>query len=173
MSKAFTRESDDDDASELPALPRPSASLPEGAKNYITPGGAERLRAELAAMLGRRPALASASTAASEAKRQLRALDQQIYELEQCLASAEVTGPPPKPHDRVRFGATVSVRARRSGEESRYRIVGVDEADFDNGSVSWVSPIARALLNAELGGRVRFRYPSGEEELEITAIRYD
>ena len=60
-----------------------------------------------------------------------------------------------------------------SGEESRYRIVGVDETDIDRGWVSWVSPIARALVNAQVGQRVRFKFPSGEEELEIVEIAFE
>ena len=61
----------------------------------------------------------------------------------------------------------------RNGEAARYRIVGVDETDIDRGWVSWLSPIAKALLNARLGQRVRFRFPSGEAELEIVDIRYE
>ncbi len=72
----------------------------------------------------------------------------------------------------VRFGASVRVR-RADGEEDDYRIVGVDEIDLDRSWVSWLSPIARALLNARRGQRVRFRFPSGEEELEIVEISYD
>jgi transcription elongation factor GreB len=80
--------------------------------------------------------------------------------------------PPTAPEDRVRFGATVMVR-ERSGEESCYRIVGVDETDVDRGWVSWLSPIAKALLNARLGDRVKMRLPAGEKELEITRVAYE
>ena len=80
--------------------------------------------------------------------------------------------PPTGPDDRVRFGATVTVR-ELSGEVSRYRIVGVDETDIDRGWVSWLSPIGNALLNAQLGRRVRFRFPIGEKELEIASIIYE
>ena len=83
-----------------------------------------------------------------------------------------MTPPPAPPWDQVRFGTTVTVR-KPSGDETRYRIVGVDEMDVDRDWVSWLSPIARALLNARLGQRVRFKFPSGEEELEITAIAYE
>ena len=81
--------------------------------------------------------------------------------------------PPPAERDGVvRFGATVTVR-ERSGTEERYRIVGVDEMDIDRGWVSWLSPIAKALLNARLGRRVRFKFPSGEKELEIIRVEYE
>lgn len=146
MSKAFTRESDDEH--DEPLAPRPSAALPPGTKNLLTPDGAERLREEL-----------DAPGCAPKRRRQI----------EETLRTAVVT---PSPADRgvVRFGAVVAVR--RDGGEASYRIVGVDETDPDRGWVSWLSPIAKALLGARSGGRVRFRFPSGEEELEIVAIDY-
>jgi transcription elongation factor GreB len=72
----------------------------------------------------------------------------------------------------VRFGATVTVR-ESDGNEATYRIVGVDETDMDCGWVSWLSPIAKALLNSQRGQRVRFKFPSGEETLEVMDIRYE
>ncbi len=170
MSKAFTRE--ENDGPDLPDLPPPVSILPEGARNYITAAGAEKLREELTELVNvQRPALVGA-TDDPDAKRQLAALDQRIFLLEQSLQSAEVVVPPEGDAETVRFGATVTVRDR-SGEESIYRIVGVNETDFDRGWVSWQSPIARALLNGKLGERVPFQFPSGEEELEIRAIDYE
>jgi transcription elongation factor GreB len=170
MSKAFTRESDD--LPDQPVLPRQSSALPSGAKNYLTPDGARRLREELERLVQtERPAVA-ASPDGDDTRRQLQVLDQRILHLQQSLQSAVVVTPPSAPEDRVRFGATVAVR-ERNGSESRYRIVGVDETDIDRGWVSWLSPIARALLNARLGQRVRFKFPSGENELEIVAITYE
>ncbi len=170
MSKAFTRE--ENDGPDLPDLPPPVSILPEGARNYITAAGAEKLREELTELVNvQRPALLGA-TDDPDAKRQLAALDQRIFQLEQSLQSAEVVVPPEGDAETVRFGATVKVRDR-SGEESNYRIVGVNETDFDRGWVSWQSPIARALLNGKLGERVPFQFPSGEEELEIRAIDYE
>ena len=116
-----------------------------------------------------RPRLAATD---DDAKRQLQALDRRIHQLHDSLQSVEVVGPPAAPWDEVRFGATVTVRDLR-GSESRYRIVGIDEADVDRDWVSWLSPIARALLNSRLGQRVRFRFPAGEEELEIVGITYE
>jgi transcription elongation factor GreB len=157
MSKAFTRESDD--GPDLPGPIRPISPLPPGVKNYITAAGAEQLRAELARLAqAERPRPAS--------------LDQRIVQLEAALRSGVVVPVPEKPWDEVRFGATVTVRDR-AGEESRYRIVGVDETDVDRDWVSWRSPIATALLNARIGQRVRFRVPAGEQELEVVAIAYE
>jgi transcription elongation factor GreB len=170
MSKAFTRESDD--AGALPAVPRPVSMLPPGVKNYLTRGGAERLRKKLHALLEiERPRVAAASSG-PEARGMLAALEQQIASLQASLESAVVVDPPQKPWDRVRFGATVSAR-ERGGSETAYRIVGIDEIDVDRGWLSWRSPIASALLNARVGQRVRFRIPAGEEELEILNIHYE
>ena len=168
MSRAFVRESDD--RPELPIERQPSP-LPAGAKNYITAEGARRLREELERLVeNERPALA-ASTADPDAKRRLLVLKQRILQLEESLQSAEIVSSPAGPAQAVRFGTTVTVRDSKS-EESTYRIVGVDETDFDRGWVSWLSPIARALMNARVGERVRFTSPSGEEDLEIVGIAY-
>jgi transcription elongation factor GreB len=170
MSKAFTRE--ENEGSEFPDLPPTLSALPPGAKNYMTRRGADRLRAELGRLVEReRPGLAAAADD-PEAKRRLSVLDQRIFQLEQSLQSAEVVSPPAGPAHGVTFGATVRVR-EQSGDEAIYRIVGVDETDFDRGWVSWLSPIARALMSAKIGQRVRFKFPSGEEELEIVAITYE
>ncbi|GAB1489082.1 transcription elongation factor GreB [Opitutaceae bacterium] len=171
MSKAFTKE---DDLGTQPVL-RPLVSLvPEGAKNYLTAKGAARLQDELGRSLNeQRPALLVAGASAREENREaLMRLDQRIAYLQQSLRSAEIATLPPLPHDVVRFGATVDVRDAR-GQTLRYRIVGVDEAEPEHNAVSWLSPIARALLNARLGQRVPFRFPAGLTQLEITAITYE
>lgn len=169
MSKAFTRESDD--APERPfAAPLPSA-LPPGAKNYLTVDGERRLRAELEHLQQtERPRLVALAEG-SEEKRKLPVVDQRIHQLQRSLQTAVVTPSPGAVEDRVCFGATVTVR-QGTGEEI-YRIVGVDEVDIDRGWVSWLSPIARALLNSRRGQKVRFKFPSGEEELEILSVVYE
>jgi transcription elongation factor GreB len=171
MSKAFTRE--ETEGPDIPDLPPLTSVLPSGAKNYITSSGAQSLRDELARLVNTiRPSLVVAADD-PDAKRQLAALDQRIYRLEQGLQSAEVVPTPEGAEvNTVSFGATVTVR-ETSGEESSYRIVGVDETDFDRGWVSWLSPIARALMNAKVGERVRFKIPAGETELKIVAISYE
>jgi len=170
VSKAFTRESDD--VPDRPALPRQASPLPPGAKNYLTADGANRLREELERLSElERPRLAALPDD-QDARRQLQLLGQRIAHLRQSLDSAVVVPRPMEPEDRVRFGATVTVR-ERDGTETRYRIVGVDETDIDRGWVSWLSPIARALLNSRIGQRVRFKFPSGEEELEVIDIAYE
>jgi transcription elongation factor GreB len=170
MSKAFTRESDD--APEPAVRMRPPTSLPPGAKNYLTAEGARRMQSELDRLIqSERPKFAT-NPDDPNARRRLQFLDQQIQQLDQSLATAVVVASPIAPWDQVRFGATVTVRDRHN-EETRYRIVGLEETDMDRGWVSWLSPIAKALLNARLGQRVRFQFPSGETELEIVGIGYD
>ena len=167
MSKAFTRE---DDTSDTPVLPPLVSPLPPGAKNYLTPEGAERLRAELARLLDtERPKLLGASATDADAKRELAVLDQRIRYVQQSLATAEIVARTSPSDGQVRFGSTVTVRDGK-GNESMYRIVGVDEAAFERNEVSWLSPIARALMNAKLGQRVAFKFPRGATELEIVQI---
>jgi|ERR1051325_3837908 transcription elongation factor GreB len=169
MSKAFTRELDD--APERPVARRMPPALPSGAKNYLTPDGARRLREERERLVhvDRPQAMAFSET---PDPRRLQTVDERIAQIEESLATAEIVTPPGGPVEQVRFGATVTVRDR-AGSESQYRIVGIDETDIDRGWVSWRSPIARALLNARIGQRVRFRFPSGEEDLEVVGIAYE
>ena len=166
MSKAFTRE---DDAPEPPVVRRVSA-LPPGTKHLLTPDGAQKLRAELSHIQSTHTQLL-ATRGHPDASQQLAALDQRAALIEESLRTASVIAPPATSDDRVRFGATVTVRAE-DGTETRHRIVGVDEVDFERGWVSWQSPIAKALLNQPVGQRVRVRLPSGERDWEITAVSY-
>ena len=181
MSKAFTRETDaepDDDLDE----PSP---LPSGVKNYMTPRGFQRLRDELQhlARVERPKVVETVSWAAGNGdrsengdyiygKKRLREIDRRIRFLSKRLEVAEVVDPAQqKNRDRVFFGATVTY-ANSKGAENTVTIVGVDEADLDRGEVSWVSPIARALLKAEEGDTVELRTPAGIEVIEVLEIRY-
>jgi transcription elongation factor GreB len=170
LSKAFTR--DENEGPDIPEfVPTPSVLAP-GSRNYITPQGAQRLRDELQKLVEiTRPELADARDD-PDAKRQLARLDQRIRQLEDSLHSAHIVEPTDGRTDLVRFGAWVTVR-ESGGEETVYRIVGVDETDPDNNWVSWMSPIAKALLNRQLGERIRFKFPSGQDTLEIKEIRYE
>ncbi|MBI5766774.1 MAG: GreA/GreB family elongation factor [Verrucomicrobia bacterium] len=172
MSKAFTRE-DDDRPEEI--RPRRAPLPAQGGRVLLTARGAARFREELRRLREERSALqatiAKGAGGAGEAQERLSRGKARMEELQQTLVGAEVLGAPPKPHDTVQFGATVTVRDVAGGEVV-YRIVGVDEADGARDEVSYLSPIARALLNARLGQRVVFRFPRGEQELEIVRIAY-
>ena len=168
MSRAFVR--DEDDHPEAP-IARQRPDLPAGTRNYLTAAGAQRLRDELQKLVEQdRPPLV-AQTADPDAKRRLLAVNQRIEELEASLQLAEIVPAAGDGTDVVRFGATVTVR-NGAEEELTYRIVGVDEAMFDEDAVSWISPIARALSGAKAGESVRFKFPSGEDLLTITSVQY-
>jgi len=181
MSKAFTREADSDDEEELPA----GLQLPQGTKNYITPAGHARMKAELDHLLRvERPhvvevvAWAASNGDRSEngdyiyGKRRLREIDRRIRFLTKRLDIAEVVDPLGQPNrDQVFFGATVTI-CDLDGAENTYTIVGVDETDLGRGHISWVSPLARALIKAKEGDTIRFQSPAGIREIDIVAVEY-
>jgi transcription elongation factor GreB len=168
MSKAFTKESDDGSFDEI--LPEPKDPLPTGVKNYVTPEGAEGLRAELVRLEQEtRPKEASRK---DESRRQrLEALDRRIQFLRDRVANMVVVDPGTQEQDSVRFGARVTV-ADDEGVEKRYQIVGVDESDPGSGKISWISPIAKSLISARVGDVVTLELPDGNVELEILEIEY-
>ncbi len=181
MSKAFTRESDAADEDDDPQLP----PLPAGGKNYITPQGYARLRAELMNLIDdERPKVvdivhwAASNGDRSEngdylyGKKRLREIDRRIRFLTKRLEIAEVADP--SVHhgsDQVFFGATVTY-ADQAGTERTITILGIDEADSLQAQVSWISPIARALLKAHEGDVVKVVTPLGVDEVEVLAVRY-
>ncbi len=179
MSKAFTRERDAPE--ERPVEPK----MPRGLKNYITPEGHARLKSELKALVEtERPELVkTVAWAASNGdrsenadylygKKRLREIERRIRFLMKRLEIAEVVDPRDGDRERVFFGATVTYRdAKRSVHT--VSIVGTDEVDPGRGRVSWVSPIARALLKAREGDTVTLRTPAGDEELEVLELRYE
>jgi transcription elongation factor GreB len=172
---------DETDESELPAQ-----RLPQGTKNYITPAGHVRLREELKRLLDEeRPELVrTVAWAASNGdrsengdyiygKKRLREIDRRIRFLTKRLENAEVVDPATREDsDRVFFGATVTY-VDGYGEERTITIVGMDEVDPARNHVSWIAPIARALLKARVGDVVQFQSPRGHEELEIVGVRYE
>ena len=160
MSKAFTRESDESGDDEIPST-RPS--LPPGTTNYITSQGAERLTQRLDGLLEERRKSSDAPNS------DVRKLEATIRALQQTLGSVVVAQPASNP-EKVAFGATVRIR-HQSGEEETYRIVGVEEADPENGSISWLSPLARALLSRRVDDKVGFRTPAGLDELTVLSIK--
>jgi transcription elongation factor GreB len=185
MNKAFTREETAaDDESDAPE----ASPLPAGSRNYRTPGGFARLRGELDALVSKeRPELvATVAWAAGNGdrsengdyiygKKRLREIDRRIRFLVRRLDNAEVVDPAaPRDDDaeaQVFFGATVTV-ANGRGDERTISIVGIDEIDTERGYISWISPMARALLMAREGDTVMLRTPGGIEALEVVAVRY-
>lgn len=184
MSKAFVKESDDGADAELPEDDVPA--LPAGVRNYMTPPGHRRMQDELRRLVrDERPktveivAWAAGNGDRSEngdylyGKQRLREIDRRIRFLTKRLEAAEVVDPARQTRrDQVFFGATVTYADPR-GAEQTVTIVGIDEADLDRRQVSWVSPIARALLKAREGDIVDLRTPNGIEAIEVLEIRYE
>ena len=185
MSKAFTKDNDDaeDDDGEEGASP-----LPAGSKNYITPGGHQRLKKEFDYLLKKdRPTVTAAVSWAAKngdrsenadyqyGKKRLREIDRRLRFLTKRLDIAEVVDPE-NPRDdeiaeQVFFGATVTY-ANEKGIENTVTIVGVDEVDMKRHHISWISPIARALMKSRPGDAVVLRAPGGVEELDVIDVRY-
>lgn len=181
MSKAFTKETDDD----AEDLPESGPVLPSGVKNYVTPQGFARMQKELhqLARIERPKVVETVAWAAGNGdrsengdyiygKQRLREIDRRIRFLTKRLEIAQVVDPvQQKNRDRVFFGASVCY-ANAKGIEKTVTIVGIDEADSDIGQVSWVSPIARALLKARAGDTVELATPNGPESIEVLTITY-
>jgi len=184
VSKAFTRESDaapEEDDDEVGAAP-----IPAGSKNYMTPHGWRRMRDELSHLVKvERPEVtAIVSWAAGNGdrsengdyqygKKRLREIDRRIRYLTKRLENAEVVDPVTREEtDQVFFAATVTY-AKGDGADVTVRIVGLDETDLGRGYVSWVSPVARALIKAREGDTVTLVTPAGREDIDILEVRYE
>jgi len=185
MSKAFTREDDgaapDDDFDAEEQNP-----IPPGSKNYLTPLGWRRMRDELSWLVKtERPQVTSVVSWAAKlgdrsenadyqyGKKRLREIDRRIRYLTKRLEAAEVVDPATREEtDQVFFGATVTY-ATAAGEQQTIHIVGIDETDLARNYVSWISPVARALIKAREGDTVSLRTPGGDEQLEILEVRYE
>jgi len=190
MNKAFVRESEGDEDDEEPAgVP----ALPIGTKNYMTPAGHAALREEFERLVKlERPELVKVvAWAASNGdrsengdyiygKKRLREMDRRLRYLTKRLDNAEVVDPARQANlEQVFFGARVTVAfvadaaATETVTEAIYHIVGVDEADPAVGAISWISPLARALMKARAGDMVKFLSPAGPREIEIIEIHYE
>ena len=179
MSKAFTKESDEDGEIEQPEIPLGQL------KNYVTPFGLTQLQDEYKNLVSNeRPKIvevvrwAAGNGDRSEngdyiyGKKRLREIDRRIRYLTKRLESAQVVDPElQKNLSKVFFGATVTY-AQKDGKKKTVKLVGVDEADINKNKISWISPVAKALLKAEVGDRVNLDSPLGNDELEILKIKY-
>ncbi len=182
MSKAFTKESDhEEEDDDLASPPSPAP----GGKNYITRAGYDGLRAELLGLIDdERPKIVETVHWAAKngdrsengdylyGKKRLREIDRRIRFLTKRLEIAEVVDPSlHRGNDQVFFGATVTY-ADDDGKETTITILGIDEADNSKGQVSWISPVARALLKSREGDVVRLNLPGGAQEVEILEVKY-
>jgi transcription elongation factor GreB len=183
VSRAFLSETDesfmDDD------VPETKVPLPEGVKNYMTPEGAGRLKEELygLASVERPEFLGKLSRTVTDGgapekegllrdRRRLREIERRIEYLERMLDRLEVVNPDAQDPSRALFGASVTVRDLDAGGEKAFRIVGIDESDPSAGKVSWISPVAKALIGKRVGDAVTVKLPMGDAKLKITKIEY-
>ncbi|OEZ31178.1 transcription elongation factor GreB [Variovorax boronicumulans] len=185
MNKAFTKESDADADDDDDGAGGAAPPLPAGSKNYITPEGYARLRDELLQLMDEeRPKVVEAVHWAAKngdrsengdylyGKKRLREIDRRIRFLGKRLEIAEITDPSVHHgRDQVFFGATVRY-VDETGEERSVTILGIDEAESAKSEVSWISPIARALLKAREGDVVKLVTPGGAHEVEILSVSY-
>jgi transcription elongation factor GreB len=183
MNKAFVKESEESDEDDAPAAA--AESVPGGTSNYMTPRGHAAIRAEFEQLVKiERPALVQVvSWAAGNGdrsengdyiygKKRLREIDRRIRFLSKRLETAVVVDPAAQENvDQVFFGATVVI-CDAEGEEACYQIVGIDEANASEGRISWISPLAKALIKAREGDQVRFESPAGWREIDILEVRY-
>ncbi len=178
MSRAFVDEASSDSRDE--DAPEYKIPLPPGARNYVTPEGADLLSRELRSLeAGERPALAteilrlgsdpSNADALATARRRLARVDRRIEYLSRMASLTEIVAPPPGGYERVRFGARVTVQDPQ-GALSSFRIVGVDEADPEKGLVGWTAPLARALMGRLPGNTVTVPLPEGEALLTVVSL---
>jgi len=165
MSRAFVKESDDaaigDELPERPQSPHP---------NYVTPQGLAALQAQLAALQEQKQQLAADADDLLN-KETLKLVERDIRYFQGRLDHAILIDPQSQPRDRVAFGATVRT-VDENDVERDFTIVGEDEADVASGKISWVSPLARALVGAAVGDTVTWKRPAGDLQLEIVSIGY-
>ena len=163
VNRAFVK--DPDDAGLPEQLPeRPQSPHP----NYVTPAGLAHLKSLSAELLARRDQLLDAGKLADP--QELAVLQRDLRYYEERVSRAVPVDPTKQPTDRVAFGTTVEVRDEAGAVET-YALVGEDEAEAALGLISWVSPLAGALLHAEVGDEVEWRRPAGMKRLEVLAIR--
>jgi transcription elongation factor GreB len=166
MSKAFTREDDATDSEmEIPRM-----TLPPGIPNYLTADGAARLAARLAELQEKRRQLQKDGEESNHLDA-LRHLSTQIQDASRILSSATVVPPPEEGTLEIRFGASVTI-LDKSGATEEYRIVGIDEVDFEQGAISWRSPLARTLLGKRAGQTAQLQTADGTRDLTIRSVRY-
>jgi transcription elongation GreA/GreB family factor len=161
MSRAFVKEADADDVEDLPERPVSRHA------NYVTPAGLRFLREQVRDLQSLRAGLAGSEDMAD--RQRLKSVERDLHYFEERASTAVLVEPSAGADGHVHFGSTVEVRDA-GGNTSRFAIVGEDEADAAAGKISWVSPLARALLNAEEGDRVAWRRPVGDLELTVVSI---
>lgn len=166
MSRGFVRE---DDQEEIPIVPQ-RAHLPAGVTNFVTPSGLKLLYEERQALLNEKENLYI--TNENERHIALNHLNARLQLLNERINGAKLVSPEEQPHGEVTFGASVTLRAVASGKEQTFCIVGVDEANASRGKISFLSPLAKIMINKKTGDKVTLKQPGGDVVFEIMAIQH-
>jgi len=164
MSRGFVKE---DDQEEIPIVPQ-RAYLPEGVTNFVTRTGMEQLLAEKESLIREKDNLAS--TNEQEKRIALNYINAKLQLLNNRIAEARVVDPKEQPQSKIMFGATVSLKTAMSGKIQTFQIVGVDEADIARGKISFLSPLAKALINKKVGDKVSIKRDREDIIYEIVEI---
>jgi transcription elongation factor GreB len=167
MSRGFVKE---DDQEEVPIVPQ-RAYLPEGVTNYVTPHGMDQLLAEKQMMINEKNNLNNASE--NEKRIALNYINAKLQLLNNRIAEARIINLNEQPKDEIRFGAMITLKIGASEKIQTFQIVGVDEADISKGKISFISPIARVLINKKIGDRVILKQVGKDIVFEIINITYD
>lgn len=166
MSRGFVKE---DDQEEVPIVPQ-RAYLPPGVTNFVTPGGMEELLTEQKALVNERDNLVFSND--NERRIAVNFINAKLHLLNNRIAEARVVNPGEQPGDEVRFSAKVTLRNISDNAIQAFRIVGVDEADISKGKISFISPLARLLINKKVGDKVVLKRPGEDTVFEIKEIEY-
>ena len=166
MSRGFVKE---DDQEEIPIVPQ-RAYLPDGVTNFVTPSGMDQLLAEKQTLINERENL----NITSENERRIAAnyINAKLQLLNNRIAAARVVNPNEQPQNEIRFGAIVTLKTEGSGNIQTFQIVGVDEADISKGKISFISPLAKTLINKKARDKVLLKRPQEVTVFEILEIVY-
>ena len=172
MSSAFLK----NETADAPVFIPARAPLSPGTTNYVTPRGLVLLRDELTELEAEHARVQIDTPEENERMRQLALLNGKIGSLNQRIASARVVDPKSQPRDEIRFGATVTLlthTGKKLSKERQFTIVGVDEADATHGRIAFTAPLARSMQGKRVGETVTLRTMTGENSMEIKAIKYE
>jgi transcription elongation factor GreB len=166
MSRGFVKE---DDQEEIPIVPQ-RAYLPEGLTNFVTRVGMDQLLAEKLTLIAEKDNLGS--TSENEKRIALNYINAKLQLLNNRIAEARVVNPNEQPQNEIRFGAQVTLKAEASDNIQTFQIVGVDEADISKGKISFLSPVAKSLINKRIGDKVVLKRAKEDLVFEILDITY-
>lgn len=167
MSRGFVKE---DDQEEIPIVP-PRAYLPPGVTNFVTPAGMNNLLAEKQQLVNEKENMVSSSE--NEKRIALNYINAKLQLLDNRIAEAKIIIPGDQPQNEIRFGAVVTLKTSATGNHQTFQIVGVDEADISKGKVSFLSPVARLLINKKPGDKVTLKQGGKDTIFEVISISYN